>query len=141
VISNQGAAQLTANNRKSRQDSAIDQPETAKYDGQPYADFVFLSEREAPLSVDGVRKPIERLGEATKLPFPIHAHTRQWLYEIGSGAASIEDLASRHNCSTRQINMTLSMAFLAPSLVKAAIDGRLPRGIGIAELRDAPAEW
>jgi len=33
------------------------------------------------------------------------------------------------------------MAFLAPPLVRAAIDGRLPRGIGIAELRDAPAEW
>jgi hypothetical protein len=26
-------------------------------------------------------------------------------------------------------------------LVKAAIEGRLPRGIGIAELRDAPPEW
>jgi len=35
----------------------------------------------------------------------------------------------------------VSMAFLAPPLVKAAIEGRLPRGIGIAELRDAPAEW
>jgi hypothetical protein len=25
--------------------------------------------------------------------------------------------------------------------VKAAIEGRLPRGIGIAKLRDAPPEW
>jgi site-specific DNA recombinase len=66
---------------------------------------------------------------------------RQWLDEIVSGAASIEDIASRQNCSIRQINLTVSMAFLAPSLVKAAIDGRLPRGIGIAELRDAPVEW
>jgi site-specific DNA recombinase len=41
----------------------------------------------------------------------------------------------------RQINMTISLAFLAPALVKGAIDGRLPRGIGIARLRDAPAEW
>ncbi|MGE5770912.1 MAG: hypothetical protein ACM3Z4_02530 [Hyphomicrobiales bacterium] len=32
-------------------------------------------------------------------------------------------------------------AFLSPTLVKAAIDGRLPLGIGIARLRDAPAEW
>ena len=37
--------------------------------------------------------------------------------------------------------MTISMAFIAPGLVKAAVDGRLPRGIGIANLRDAPAEW
>jgi site-specific DNA recombinase len=34
--------------------------------------------------------------------------------------------------------MTLSMAFIAPAIVKAAIEGRLPRGIGIAQLRDAP---
>jgi site-specific DNA recombinase len=33
------------------------------------------------------------------------------------------------------------MAFLATTLVKAAIDGRLPLGLGIAELRDAPVEW
>jgi site-specific DNA recombinase len=69
------------------------------------------------------------------------ARGRQWLDEIMSGAASIEAIARRQDCSIRQINLTLSMAFLAPSLVKAAIDGRLPRGIGIAELRDGPAEW
>jgi len=37
----------------------------------PHADFVFLSERKAPLSIDGAQKLIERLGEAAKLPFPI----------------------------------------------------------------------
>jgi site-specific DNA recombinase len=37
--------------------------------------------------------------------------------------------------------MTISLAFLAPSLVKAAVEGRLPRGIGIERLRDPPAEW
>jgi type 1 fimbriae regulatory protein FimB/type 1 fimbriae regulatory protein FimE len=40
----------------------------------PHADFVFLSERKAPLSVDGAQKLIERLGESAGLPFPIHAH-------------------------------------------------------------------
>ena len=40
----------------------------------PHADFVFLSERKAPLSVDGAQKLIERLGVAAKLPFSIHAH-------------------------------------------------------------------
>ena len=28
-----------------------------------------------------------------------------------------------------------------PDLVKAAIDGRLPYGMGIARLTDLPAEW
>jgi hypothetical protein len=37
--------------------------------------------------------------------------------------------------------MTISMAFIAPGLVKAVVEGRLPRGIGIANLRDAPIEW
>jgi len=37
--------------------------------------------------------------------------------------------------------MTVSLAFLAPVLVKAAVEGRLPRGIGVERLRDASAEW
>jgi site-specific DNA recombinase len=69
------------------------------------------------------------------------ARGRQWLDEVVAGTISIDDLSRRQTCSIRQINMTLSMAFLAPALVKAAIEGRLPRGIGIAQLRDAPAEW
>jgi site-specific DNA recombinase len=41
----------------------------------------------------------------------------------------------------RQVNMTISLAFLAPDLVKATVEGRLPRGICVGRLRDAPAEW
>jgi site-specific DNA recombinase len=37
--------------------------------------------------------------------------------------------------------MTISLAFLAPKLVRAAVEGRLARGINIERLRDAPAEW
>jgi hypothetical protein len=37
--------------------------------------------------------------------------------------------------------MTISLAFLAPNLVKAAVEGRLPRGIGVERLRDPPVEW
>jgi hypothetical protein len=37
--------------------------------------------------------------------------------------------------------MTISLAFLAPDLVKAAIDGRVPYGMGVARLSDLPAEW
>jgi len=35
----------------------------------------------------------------------------------------------------------ISLAFLAPDLVKAAIEGRLPRGMGVIRLADLPAEW
>jgi hypothetical protein len=37
--------------------------------------------------------------------------------------------------------MTLSLAFLSPDLVKAAIDGRLPRGFGLTRLIDLPIAW
>jgi site-specific DNA recombinase len=66
---------------------------------------------------------------------------RTWLDEIISSRATVEEIAVRQKCSIRHINMTLSMAFIAPGLVKAAIEGRLPRGIGVANLREAPAEW
>jgi site-specific DNA recombinase len=67
---------------------------------------------------------------------------RRWLNELIDNAKSnVESIAEHEKCSLRQVNMTISLAFLAPSLVKAAIDGRLPRGIGVTRLRDAPAEW
>jgi hypothetical protein len=70
------------------------------------------------------------------------ARGRAWLDELVSGrATSIEQIAERNTCSIRQVNMTISMAFVAPTLVKAAIEARLPRGIGVANLRDAPAQW
>jgi hypothetical protein len=70
------------------------------------------------------------------------ARGRGWLDEIVSGSSQgVEQIAARHKCSIRHVNMTISLAFIAPSLVKAAIEGRLPRGIGVAALRDPPAEW
>jgi DNA invertase Pin-like site-specific DNA recombinase len=70
------------------------------------------------------------------------ARGRRWLDEIVAGTVtSVEQIAARDNCSIRQVNMTISLAFLAPELVKAAVEGRLPRGINVTRLRDAPAEW
>jgi hypothetical protein len=70
------------------------------------------------------------------------ARGRRWLDELTTGAvADIDVIAARERCSIRKVNMTISLAFLAPDLVKAAIEGRLPRGIGLARLCDPPAEW
>jgi site-specific DNA recombinase len=70
------------------------------------------------------------------------ARGRRWLDEILSGSvADITQIVVRQKCSVRQVNMTISLAFLAPDLVRAAVEGRLPRGIGVERLRDAPAEW
>ena len=70
------------------------------------------------------------------------ARGRRWLDDVVSGrVTSIAQLCVREKCSARQANLTISLAFLAPDLVKATVEGRLPRGIGIERLRDAPAEW
>src|SRR5437773_10145466 len=70
------------------------------------------------------------------------ARGRRWLDVIVAGIVTgVEQIAARDKCSIRQVNMTISLAFLAPDLVKAAVEGRLPRGIGVTRLRDAPAEW
>jgi len=70
------------------------------------------------------------------------ARGRRWLDEIIAGSiTSAEQLARRERCTVRQINLTLSLAFLAPQLVKAAVEGRLPRGINIERLRDPDPNW
>jgi len=70
------------------------------------------------------------------------ARGRTWLDEMISGSVTdAEQIALRERCSIRHVNMTISLAFLAPKLVRAAVEGRLPRGINIERLRDAPAEW
>jgi site-specific DNA recombinase len=70
------------------------------------------------------------------------ARGRRWLDELATnGIATAETIAKREGCSVRKVNMTISLAFLAPDLVKAAIDGRLPHGMGVTRLADLPAEW
>jgi hypothetical protein len=86
-------------------------------------------------------------------PRPIRAETRAtllraiangcaWLDDIVSGrVADIEKLATREKRSTRSAAMTISLAFLAPEIVEAAVDGSLPRGVGVRRLVDLPSDW
>jgi hypothetical protein len=58
---------------------------------------------------------------------------RRWLNELVDDArASGESIAKRERCSVRQVNMTISLAFLAPDLVKAAIEATRHRRHPIA---------
>lgn len=67
---------------------------------------------------------------------------RRWLAEIASGEmAGLDGLAVREGCSKRHVAMTISLAFLSPELVKAAVDGRLPRGTGLKNLTDPSLTW
>jgi hypothetical protein len=70
------------------------------------------------------------------------ARGRHWLDElITDSATDAQAIATRERCSLRHVNMTLSLAFLSPALAKAAVEGRLPRGIGLEQLRELPLEW
>jgi DNA invertase Pin-like site-specific DNA recombinase len=70
------------------------------------------------------------------------ARGRTWLEELISDPnVTTESIAKRERCSVRKVNMNLSLAFLAPALVKAAIEGKLPHGMGIVRLSDMPVEW
>ena len=70
------------------------------------------------------------------------AHGRRWLEELTAGTMpSTQAIAKREGCSLRHVERTLSLAFLAPDLVRAAVEGRLPRGVGVSRLIDAPTAW
>jgi len=70
------------------------------------------------------------------------ANGRRWLSELMTKPAiNAEAIARREDCSVRKVNMTISLAFLAPDLVKAAIEGRLPYGMGVTRLCELPPEW
>jgi DNA invertase Pin-like site-specific DNA recombinase len=70
------------------------------------------------------------------------ARGRRWLDElIADSESDAQAIARREHCSLRHVNMTLSLAFLSPTLVKAAVEGRLTRGIGVEQLRDLPIQW
>ncbi len=70
------------------------------------------------------------------------AKARAWVDELIAGRIlDIADLAQREKRSVRSTTMLLSLAFLAPGLVQAIAENRLPRGIGLTRLADLPSEW
>ena len=67
---------------------------------------------------------------------------RRWLSEIVDGSVTgLDAIAARENCSKRHVAMAISLAFLSPQLVTAAVEGRLPRGISLRNLADPPFGW
>ena len=67
---------------------------------------------------------------------------RTWLSQmIADSKNDSEVIAQREGVSRRHVHRTLSLAFLAPDIVEAAIAGRLPQGIGVSRLTELPAEW
>jgi site-specific DNA recombinase len=109
----------------------------------PWQKPPFKRSRRILLPQDASRSDVrpEQLERRARLVSAI-ARGRRWLDDVVSGrVTTVAELCAREKCSVRQANMTISLAFLAPNLVKAAVEGRLPRGIGVERLRDPPTEW
>ena len=71
-----------------------------------------------------------------------YSNARGWLDRLISDPdVTIAILAEEAAKSERSIRQTLSLAFLDPALVQAAVEGRLPRGFGIKRLMDLPMLW
>ena len=99
------------------------------------------------------REIIQGVNDAKTYAHPMRANARailiealrdahRWLDELLSDPRlTLESLASRESKTERSIRMTLSLAFLAPEIVKAAVEGRLPRGFGLKRLVDLPMAW
>jgi type 1 fimbriae regulatory protein FimE len=86
----------------------------------PHGTHVFMSERKAPMSVDGAQKLIERLGVAAELPFPIHAH----MLRHSAGYA----LAGR-GVDTRTIQVLMGHRNIANTVIYTAVADRRVRTI------------
>ena len=99
--------------------------------------------REILLPSTASEKPLQPIrSDARERLIKAVSRGRVWLDELVSGAVTdTAEIAVRERCSVRSVNMTVSLSFLAPSLVKAVLQGTLPRGVGYARLCDLPAEW
>jgi site-specific DNA recombinase len=70
------------------------------------------------------------------------ARARRWVTEIiDDFSTTPTTIASREGLSERSVRMTLPLAFLAPDLVKATVNGTLPFGAGITALAELPINW
>jgi site-specific DNA recombinase len=91
-------------------------------------------------TVSASARPLRRSARLVLVEALRKAH--RWLDELlVNRHLTIEAIALREARSERSIGMTLSLAFLAPDIVKAAIEGRLPRGFGLSRLIDLPVGW
>jgi hypothetical protein len=71
----------------------------------------------------------------------IHAH--RWRRRIESGRAkSITDLAEQKGVTDAYVCRLLPLTCLAPYVVEAILDGRLPKGLRLAQmLGNGPLAW
>ena len=72
------------------------------------------------------------------------ARAHRWRRMLESGEArSIAELARRLGCNERYVSKVLRLAFLAPDIAQAILDGRQPRRVTVTHVIGAelPLSW
>jgi site-specific DNA recombinase len=88
-------------------------------------------------------------GDRSSLPdaklVTLLADALRWIDDLAQGrAASVRGLARQNNRDAGEISRTLPLAFLAPDIVEAIIEGRQPIGLTPRQLKrigDLPHRW
>ena len=105
----------------------------------PWQPQPFRRKRELIQPADGAR-PIRAEARGKLLAAIVRG--RRWFEDILSDQSiRLGLIAAREGLPERSARSILSLAFLAPDIVKAAVMGTLPRGFGVSRLIDLPASW
>ena len=65
---------------------------------------------------------------------------RRWLGEVLGGSMP-DQIAIREGYTKRHVAKTIALAFLAPDLVRAVIEARVPRGLSTKRIAEPELEW
>jgi len=80
--------------------------------------YVFMSERGAPMTPDGFKKLIGRLGEAAKMPFPIHPHMLRHACGYKLANQGVDTRSLQHYLGHKNIQHTMRYTELSPERFK-----------------------
>jgi type 1 fimbriae regulatory protein FimE len=80
--------------------------------------YLFMSERGAPMSSVGFRRMIGRLGEAAKMPFPVHPHMLRHATGFKLANDGQDTRALQHYLGHKNIQHTVRYTELSPGRFK-----------------------
>ena len=80
--------------------------------------YVFVSERGGPISPIGFHRLVQRLGEAAKMPFPIHPHMLRHACGFKLANDGHDTRALQHYLGHKNIQHTVRYTEMAPDRFK-----------------------
>ena len=80
--------------------------------------YLFVSERGGPISPIGFHRLIQRVGEATKMPFPIHPHMLRHACGFKLANDGHDTRALQHYLGHKNIQHTVRYTEMAPNRFK-----------------------